>query len=418
MGWYQKTIPPFIGSIQMSPKEMVIMGLLDKVAKFTAADDLRKADLYNFFRVIESAQENTVQYQGRDVIMLGSNNYLGLTNHPRVKEAAQNAISKYGTGTAGSRFLNGTLDIHVELEEKLAALVGKEKALIFSTGFMVNQGVLSSLVARKETIIVDRTDHASILDGARLSFADVRKYRHNDMENLELVLKSEKDTNKLVVVDGVFSMEGDIAKLPEIVKLCKKYDAVLMVDDAHGVGVLGDHGRGTCNHFGMTDDAALIMGTFSKSLASVGGFVAGDADTIDYIQHLARALMFSASMPPASVASVSAAVDVMLEETWRHEALWKNNDIMRERLQSAGFDTGPSETPIIPVVIGESMTTFQICRRLIDEGVFVNPVASPAVEEGNALIRLSLMATHTEDEIHKAMDIMVRVAREMGIIPA
>ncbi len=394
------------------------MGLLDKISKFKTANDLRKADLYDYFRVIESAQENTVKYQGREVIMLGSNNYLGLTNHPRVKEAAQNAIAKYGTGTAGSRFLNGTLDIHVELEEKLAALVGKESALIFSTGFMVNQGVLSSMVGRKETIIIDRTDHASILDGARLSFGDVRKFRHNDMENLELVLKSEKDTNKLVVVDGVFSMEGDIAKLPEIVALCQKYDALLMVDDAHGVGVLGDHGRGTCDHFGLTDDTALIVGTFSKSLASVGGFVAGDADTIDFIKHQARALMFSASMPPASVASVSAAVDVMLEETWRHEALWKNNDLMRERLQAAGFDTGPSETPIIPVVIGDSMTTARVCRRLIDEGMFVNPVVSPAVEEGNALIRLSLMATHTEDEIHQAMDIMDRVGREMGIIPA
>ncbi len=404
--------------IWISPKETVDMGLLDKVGKFEIAKKLRDADVYNFFRVIESAQENTVKYQGRDVIMLGSNNYLGLTNHPRVKEAAQTAIAKYGTGTAGSRFLNGTLDIHVELEEKLAKLVGKESALVFSTGFMVNQGVLSSLVGRKETIIVDRTDHASILDGARLSFADVRKYRHNDMENLELVLKSEKDTNKLVIVDGVFSMEGDIAKLPEIIALCKQYDAVLMVDDAHGVGVLGDHGRGTCNHFGVTDDAALIMGTFSKSLASVGGFVAGDAETVDFIKHLARALMFSASMPPASVASVSAAVDVMLEETWRHEALWRNNDIMRERLKDAGFDTGPSETPIIPVVVGESMATFTMCRRLIDEGVFVNPVASPAVEEGNALIRLSLMATHTEDEIHKAMDIMAKVGRELEIIPA
>ena len=230
--------------------------------------------------------------------MLGSNNYLGLTNHPKVKEAAQDAIAKYGTGCAGSRFLNGTLDIHIELEEKLAALVGKEKALVFSTGFMVNQGVLSSLVGRNETIIVDRTDHASIIDGARLSFGDVRKYRHNDMENLELVLQSEKDTNKLIIVDGVFSMEGDIAKLPEIVELAEKYDAVVMVDDAHGVGVLGEHGRGTCNHFGLTDQVDLIMGTFSKSLASVGGFVAGDADTIHYIQHIARALMFSASMPP------------------------------------------------------------------------------------------------------------------------
>ena len=380
------------------------MGLLDKIHKFQLANNLIKADLYNYFRVIESAQENTVRYKGKEIIMLGSNNYLGLTNHPRVKEAAQAAIAKYGTGCTGSRFLNGTLDIHIELEEKLAALVDKEKALVFSTGFMVNQGVLSSLANRNETIIVDRTDHASIIDGARLSFADVRKFRHNDMENLELVLESEKDINKLIIVDGVFSMEGDIAKLPEIVELAAKYDAVVMVDDAHGIGVLGEQGRGTCNHFELTDRIDLIMGTFSKSLASVGGFIAGDADVIHYIQHMARALMFSASMPPASVASVSAAVDVMLEETWRHEALWHNNDLMRERLDDAGFDTGPSETPIIPAVVGEDMMAFTMCRRLIDEGVFVNPVVSPAVEPSNALIRLSLMATHTEDEINQAID--------------
>lgn len=393
------------------------MGLLDKVGKFQVARQLMAADLYNYFRVIESAQENTVRYKGKEIIMLGSNNYLGLTNHPKVKEAARAAIAKYGTGCAGSRFLNGTLDIHIELEQKLAALVGKPRALVFSTGFMVNQGVLSSLVQRNETIIVDRTDHASIIDGARLSFADVRKYKHNDMDNLELVLQNERERNKLIIVDGVFSMEGDIARLPQIIDLAEKYDAVVMVDDAHGIGVLGDHGRGTCSHFGVTERAHLIMGTFSKSLASVGGFVAADEDTIHYIQHQARSLIFSASMPPASVASVSAAVDVMLEETWRHEALWRNNDIMRERLKAAGFDTGPSETPIIPAIVGEDMTAFTLCRRLIDEGVFVNPVVSPAVEPGNALIRLSLMATHTEDEIHLAMDRMEKVARELGIIP-
>jgi len=393
------------------------MGLLDKAkGGYAQAKDLRNTGFYNYFRVIESAQENTVLYQGKEIIMLGSNNYLGLTNHPRVKEAAQDAIAKYGTGCAGSRFLNGTLDIHIELEEKLAALVGKEKALVFSTGFMVNQGVLSSLVGRKETIIVDRFDHASIIDGARLSFADVRKFRHNDMENLELVLESEKDTNKLIIVDGVFSMEGDIAKLPEITALAKKYDAALMVDDAHGVGMLGEQGRGTSNHFGLTDQVDLIMGTFSKSLASVGGFVAGDTDTIHYIKHVARALMFSAAMPPASVASVSAAVDVMLDETWRLEALWHNNDIMRERLNEAGFDTGPSATPIIPAVVGEDMAAFKMCHRMMEEGVFVNSVVSPAVEPGNALIRLSLMATHTEEEIHKAMDIMAKVGRELDII--
>ena len=394
------------------------MGLLDKVHNFKTAKNVIASGYYNYFRVIESAQENTVRFKGKEIIMLGSNNYLGLTNHPQVKEAAQKAIAKYGTGTAGSRFLNGTLDIHIELEDKLAALVGKEKALVFSTGFMVNQGVLSSLVGRNETIIVDRTDHASIIDGARLSFADVRKFKHNDMENLELVLKSEQKTPKLIIVDGVFSMEGDIAKLPEIVELANKYDAFLMVDDAHGVGVLGDHGRGTCNHFDLTDQAGLIMGTFSKSLASMGGFVAGDTDIMHYIQHTARALMFSASMPPASVASVSAAVDLMLEETWRHEALWRNNDIMRERLDDAGFNTGPSETPIIPAVVGEDMAAFVMCTRLAEEGVFVNPVVSPAVDAGNALIRLSLMATHTEDEIHKAMDIMVKVGKELEIIPS
>jgi len=392
------------------------MGLLDKVHNFQAAKDLQKAGLYNWFRVIESAQESTVRYNGREVIMLGSNNYLGLTNHPRVKEAAQRAIEKYGTGCAGSRFLNGTLDIHVELEEKLAKLVGKEAALVFSTGFMVNQGAISTLVGRNETVIVDRTDHASIIDGTRLSFGNVRKYRHNDMENLEYVLQAEKDTNKLIVVDGVFSMEGDIANLPQIVELAERYDAVLMVDDAHGIGVMGDHGRGTCEHFGLTDRAHVIMGTFSKSLASVGGFIASDEQTIHYIKHLARALMFSASIPPASVASVSAAVDVMLEEDWRHEALWRNTEVMRERLHEAGFDTGPSATPVIPAVIGDDMTAYKMCGRLFDEGVFVNVVVSPAVEVGNALIRLSLMATHTEDEIHQAMDKMVKVGRELGTI--
>ncbi|MFO7652347.1 MAG: aminotransferase class I/II-fold pyridoxal phosphate-dependent enzyme [Candidatus Krumholzibacteriia bacterium] len=392
------------------------MGLLDKVYNFTAAREVQQAGLYTFFRVIESAQESTVKYNGREVIMLGSNNYLGLTNHPRVKEAACRAIEKYGTGCAGSRFLNGTLDIHVELEEKLAGLVGKEGALVFSTGFMVNQGVISTLVGRNEVVVVDRTDHASIIDGTRLSFGQVRKFRHNDMENLEFVLKSEASSSKLIVVDGVFSMEGDIARLPEIVALAEQYGASVMVDDAHGIGVMGEQGRGTVDHFGLTDRVHLIMGTFSKSLASVGGFVASDAQTINYIKHSARALIFSASMPPASVASVSAAVDVMLEEQWRHEALWRNTEILLTRLQDAGFDTGPSETPVVPAVIGEDMLAFKMCCRLFEEGVFVNPVVSPAVDPGKALIRLSLMATHTEDQIHEAMDKMVKVGKELGVI--
>jgi 7-keto-8-aminopelargonate synthetase-like enzyme len=281
---------------------------------------------------------------------------------------------------------------------------------------MVNQGVISTLVGRNELVVVDRTDHASIIDGTRLSFGQVRKFKHNDMENLEFVLRSEATTPKLIVVDGVFSMEGDVARVPEIVELAEKHDAVLMVDDAHGIGVMGERGRGTCHHFGVTDRVHLIMGTFSKSLASVGGFIASETDTIHYIKHLARALIFSASMPPASVASVSAAVDVMLEEEWRHEALWRNTEVLRERLQDAGFDTGPSATPVIPAVIGDDMLAYKMCRRLFEEGVFVNAVVSPAVEKGNALIRLSLMATHTEDEIHQAMDRMVKVAKELGVV--
>jgi 8-amino-7-oxononanoate synthase len=392
------------------------MALLDKVKNFTAAKDLQKVGLYSYFRVIESAQENLVRIDGRDVIMLGSNNYLGLTNHPKVKEAARKAIDKYGTGCAGSRFLNGTLDIHVELEEKLASLVHKEAAVVFSTGFMVNQGTIFSLVGRNDTVIIDRVDHASILDGCRLSFGTIRKYLHNDMVALDKTLAACEDNGRLIVVDGVFSMHGDIADLPGIVKVADKYGAIVMVDDAHGIGVLGQQGRGTVDHFGLNDKVHLIMGTFSKSLASVGGFIASDAETIHYIKHIARALIFSASMPPASVASVSAAVDVMLEEDWRREALWRNTHIMMERLQAAGFDTGPSRTPIIPAVVGEDAVAFQMCRRLFEEGVFVNSVISPAVEKGNALIRLSLMATHTEDQVHQAMDKMVKVGRELGVI--
>lgn len=394
------------------------MGLLDKVAGFTRAKELQASGLYHYFRVIESAQENTVRIGGREVIMLGSNNYLGLTNHPKVKEAAKAALDKYGSGTAGSRFLNGTLDIHIELERKLADLVGKQDAIVFSTGMMVNLGVISTLVGRGDTVIIDRTDHASILDGTRLSYGHVKKYRHNNMESLEQVLRTCDTNGKLIVIDGVFSMHGDIAKLPEILALAERYGAEVMVDDAHGVGVLGRQGRGTSDHFGVTDRVVAVVGTFSKSLASVGGFVAADADVIHFIRHTARSLIFSASMPPASCASVSAAVDVMLEEDWRLEHLWRNTEVMMERLKDAGFNTGPSDTPIIPVVVGEDLVAFQMCHRLFEEGVFVNSVVSPAVEKGDALIRLSLMATHTEDEVHRAMDILTRVGRELGVIGA
>ena len=392
------------------------MGLLDKVKEYKIANELRAAGMYHYFRVIESGQENSVRISGRDVIMLGSNNYLGLTNHPRVKEAAKAALDKYGTGCAGSRLLNGSLDIHLELEDKLAKLVRKEAALVFSTGFMVNQGVLFSMVGRRDTTIIDRTNHASIIDGTRMTFGRVLKYRHNDMGSLDQTLSRCDADGKLIVVDGVFSMHGDIAKLPEILDLAERHGATLMIDDAHGVGVLGAQGRGTADHFGATERVHLIMGTFSKSLASVGGFIASDSDTIDYIKHTARSLIFSASMPPASCASVAAAVDVMIEEEWRLRQLWRNTEVMMERLRDAGFDTGPSQTPIIPVVVGEDATAFQMCGRLFEEGIFVNPVISPAVEKGDALIRLSLMATHTEDHVHRAMDILTRVGRELGVV--
>jgi 8-amino-7-oxononanoate synthase len=392
------------------------MGLLDKVTGFTRAKELQAAGLYHYFRVIESAQENTVRIDGREVIMLGSNNYLGLTNHPKVKESAKAALDKYGTGTTGSRLLNGTLDIHLELERKLADLVGKENAIVFSTGMMVNLGVISSLVGRGDTVVIDRTDHASILDGTRLCYGHVKKYKHNDMESLEQVLNTCDNDNILIVIDGVFSMHGDIAKIPEILELANRFGAIVMVDDAHGVGVLGQQGRGTSDHFGVTEQVGAIVGTFSKSLASVGGFVAADADVIHYIRHMARSLIFSASMPPASCASVSAAIDVMLEEDWRLKGLWRNTEVMMDRLNDAGFNTGPSQTPIIPVVVGEDMMAFQMCHRLFEEGVFVNSVISPAVQQGDALIRLSLMATHTEDEVHRAMDIMTSVGRELGVI--
>jgi 8-amino-7-oxononanoate synthase len=392
------------------------MGLLDKVKEYKIANDLRAAGMYHYFRVIESGQENSVRISGRDVVMLGSNNYLGLTNHPRVKEAAKAALDKYGTGCAGSRLLNGSLDIHLELEEKLAKLVRKEAALVFSTGFMVNQGVLSSMVGRRDTTVIDRTNHASIIDGTRMTFGRVLKYRHNDMASLDQTLSRCDTDGKLIVVDGVFSMHGDIAKVPEILDLAERHGATLMIDDAHGVGVLGAQGRGTADHFGVTERVHLIMGTFSKSLASVGGFIASDSDTIDYIKHTARSLIFSASMPPASCASVAAAVDVMIEEEWRLRQLWRNTEVMMERLRDAGFDTGPSQTPIIPVVVGEDATAFQMCGRLFEEGIFVNPVISPAVEKGDALIRLSLMATHTEDQVHHAMDTLTRVGRELGVV--
>ena len=393
------------------------MDVFDKCFEFKVVEGLLGAGVYPYFRIIASGQDPVVTMDGRRVIMLGSNNYLGLTNHPEIKEAAARALETYGTGTAGSRFLNGTLDIHVELEEKLAEFMRCDAALTFSTGFQVNLGVISSLVDRRDVVILDNLDHACILDGARLSFGRVLKYAHNDMDALEERLRSVgDDRSALIVIDGVFSMEGDLADLPGIVALKRKFGARLMVDDAHGVGVMGKHGRGTAEHFGVEDDADLVMGTFSKSLAAVGGFVAGDRTVIDFVKHHARSLMFSASPPPASVASVIKALEVIEREPERRQKLWENTDYMKREFTGMGFDTGDSESPVIPLLVGEDMTAFKMTLLLQEEGVFANPVVSPAVPPGRAMIRTSYMATHTREHLDRALEAFQKVGREMGVI--
>jgi len=390
--------------------------LFDKCYRFTKAKELMTVGMYPYFRVIESAQDPEVIIGGKKMIMVGSNNYLGLTNHPRVKEAALDAIRKYGSGCAGSRFLNGTLDIHVKLEEKLAAFIHKEAALVFSTGFQVNLGVISALAGKDDVLIIDKMDHASIIDGCRLSYAEVRKFRHNDMGDLERILGECKDRKKLIVVDGVFSMEGDIVNLPEVVTLAQKYNARLMVDDAHGIGVLGKTGRGTAEHFGLENEVDLVMGTYSKSLASIGGFIAGEERVIHFIKHFARALIFSASPPPASIAAVSAAVDIIEDEPERIERLWKITKRMHEGFRSLGFEIGPTETPIIPILVGEDLKAFSMVMMLQEEGVFANVAVSPAVASGKAIIRSSYMATHTDEHLEKVLNAFEKVGKALGII--
>ena len=392
--------------------------IFKKCYEFRDADEVKAAGLYSYFRTIASAQDPVVTMDGKQVVMLGSNNYLGLTNHPEVKRAAQEAIAKYGTGCAGSRFLNGTLDIHVQLEEKLAQFMKKEAALTFSTGFQVNLGTISCLVERGDVVYLDKLDHACIIDGARLGFGTVVKYEHNNVEDLErrLALK-DPSRGALVVVDGVFSMEGDIVNLPALVEVCQKHGARLMVDDAHGIGVLGEHGRGTAEHFGLEDKVDLVMGTFSKSLASVGGFIAGEERVINWIKHRARSLIFSAAPPPASVAAVLKAVEIIEREPERRQRLWENTAFMKRELANLGFDTGDSQTPVIPVVVGEDRACFYAAKRLQEEGVFVNPVISPAVPPGRALLRTSYMATHTREHLERALAAFAKVGKEMGLIP-
>lgn len=390
--------------------------LQQKISLFKDADLIRAQGVYPYFRVIESGQETEVILNGKRVLMFGSNSYLGLTNHPRIAEAASAAIEKYGSGCAGSRFLNGTLDLHIELESRLAAYTGKEDAILFSTGFQANLGVLSALSGRADVLLLDEYDHASIIDGSRLSFSRVIKYRHNDMQDLEHRLQLlPADAFKLIVTDGIFSMEGDIANLPAITALADQYGAAVMVDDAHALGVIGVNGAGTASHFKLTNETDLIMGTFSKSLASLGGFVAGDREVIDYLKHKARSLIFSASMTPASTASVIAALDIIEQEPQRINKLWDNTNYMMGLLQEHGFDTGDTQSPIIPVRIGDNHKTFLFTKALQDKGVFVNPVVSPAVPSESSLIRLSLMSTHSFSQIEEAVDKMKETALMLGI---
>ena len=394
------------------------MGILkDNLSGYDAPQKAINAGIYPYFREIQSDQDTVVLIGGRKVLMFGSNSYLGLTNHPKVKEAAKAAIDKYGTGCAGSRFLNGTLDIHVRLEEKLASLVGKDGALCYSTGFQVNLGVVSLLAGRNDYLLLDELDHASIIEGSRLSFSKVLKFAHNDMDALECKLKiCNKERIKLIVVDGIFSMEGDIIKLPEVVRLAEKYDASIMVDDAHSLGVIGKNGSGTASHFGLTDKVDLIMGTFSKSFASLGGFIAADKEVINFIKHNSRSLIFSASMTPASAASVMAAIEIMESEPERIKHLWEITAYALKGFKEAGFDTGKSETPIIPLFIRDDIKALQLTQMLLADGVFVNPVVSPAVPREDCLIRYSLMATHTKEQVEISIEKITRAAKALGIL--
>lgn len=388
-----------------------------KAARFHESRMVKSLGIYPYFREISSAQDTVVTIEGRQVLMFGSNSYLGLTNHPEIKKAAIEAIERYGTGCSGSRFLNGSLDIHRMLEEELAELVRLPAAIVFSTGFQANLGAISAMVDRGEYVITDRLDHASIIDGCRLSYGRKLKFQHNDLEDLDRVLRAlPPESGKLVVVDGVYSMEGDLAPLPEIATLCERHRAGLMVDDAHGIGVMGKLGAGTVDHFGIEKRVQIIMGTFSKSLASLGGFIAADEDTIEYLKHKSRALIFSASMPPSNVAAVRAALRIMKREPERIARLWELTARMRDGLRGIGYDIGLSETPIFPVRVGDSLTAFKMCKELQNEGVFVNPVVAPAVPEGECILRVSLMATHTPEQVDVALAKMEQVGRALHVV--
>lgn len=389
-----------------------------KLAKYTAPQEAKAAGVYPYFRAVSSEQDPEVIIDGKKVLMFGSNCYSGLVNDPRIKEAAIEAIRKYGTGCAGSPFLNGTLDLHKKLEQRLAEYIGKEDVMIYSTGFGVNLGVVSCVTGREDYILWDEQDHASIIEGRRLSFSQQLKYKHNDMASLEKQLqRCEPDKVKLIVTDGVFSMEGDVANIPEIVRLAKKYDASVMVDEAHSIGVFGEGGRGTVNHFGLTKDVDLIMGTFSKSFASLGGFIATDKEVTNFLRHHSRSYIFTASITPASTAAALKAIDIMIAEPERQQHLWDLTNYALEGFRSMGFEIGNTSTPIIPLFIRDDFKTFAITHDLLEEGVFVNPVVSPAVAPQDTLIRFSLMATHTKEQVTTGLEKIQKVFRKYNLVP-
>jgi 8-amino-7-oxononanoate synthase len=400
----------------MSTVQQERVDLFDKAYKYTRAREAQEIGIYPYFIPFDDSEGTVVYYEGREIIMIGSNNYLGLTTHPKVREAAAKAVEQYGTSCTGSRFMNGTLRLHKELEERLAAFVGKDKALVFTTGYQTNLGTVSALVGRGDVVITDKEAHACIVDGSLMAFGDMKRFKHNDVADLERVLsKIDPSAGKLVAVDGVYSMGGDIAKLPEIVEVCEKYGARLLCDDAHSVGVLAD-GRGTAAHFGLTDKVDLITGTFSKSFASIGGFVAGDEQVMHYVQHHARSLIFSASLPASNTAAVHAALDILEEDPAWVQRVWDNADYMREELGKLGYDTGQSETPIIPILIGDDVRTALLWKGLFEAGLFTNPVVPPGVPPNQSLLRTSYMSTHTRDQLDRALEILEKVGKTQGVI--
>ena len=393
------------------------IALFDKCRNFTRAREVQAAGLYPYFKAISRSEDTVVVIEGKERIMMGSNNYLGLTHHPEVLGAARSALERYGSGCTGSRFLNGTLDLHEQLETELAEFLGKESCLVFSTGYQANLGVISGLVGRGDVVFLDKLDHASIVDGAKMSHGETTRFNHGDLAGLERKLQRVPEgTGTMLIVDGVYSMEGDVADLPALLRITQKYGAALAVDDAHSIGVLGPKGDGTAAHFGVTEEVDLIVGTFSKSLASIGGFAAGAENIIHYLKHHSRPLIFTAALPPSNTAGVLAALHVMQREPERRDALWANTRRLQDGLRTLGFDIGPTDTPIVPVLIGPLETTFLFWRKLFDAGVFTNPVVPPAVPPSQCRLRTSLMATHTDEQIDRALDTFGRLGKELGVI--